>query len=45
MEILSIGQVARRAGVGVETVRFYEREACWRNRLAAPRVIASTPSR
>src|SRR5438874_8589747 len=23
---LSIGQVARRAGVGVETVRFYERE-------------------
>src|SRR5260370_2918615 len=26
MEILSIGQVARRAGVGVETVRFYEHE-------------------
>src|SRR5215472_13012352 len=26
MEILSIGQVARRAGVGVETLRFYERE-------------------
>src|SRR5207237_9845446 len=26
MEILSIGQVARRAGVGVETVRFYERQ-------------------
>ena len=26
MEILSIGQVARKAGVGVETVRFYERE-------------------
>jgi len=26
METLSIGQVARRAGVGVETVRFYERE-------------------
>lgn len=26
MEVLSIGQVARRAGVGVETVRFYERE-------------------
>src|SRR5262249_40196141 len=26
MEILSIGQVARRAGVGVETIRFYERE-------------------
>jgi MerR family transcriptional regulator, copper efflux regulator len=24
--MLSIGQVARRAGVGVETVRFYERE-------------------
>jgi Hg(II)-responsive transcriptional regulator len=26
MEIFSIGEVARRAGVGVETVRFYERE-------------------
>lgn len=26
METLSIGQVARRVGVGVETVRFYERE-------------------
>ncbi len=26
MEMLSIGQIARRAGVGVETVRFYERE-------------------
>ena len=26
MEIFSIGQVARLAGVGVETVRFYERE-------------------
>ncbi len=26
MESLSIGQVARRAGVGVETVRFYERQ-------------------
>lgn len=26
METLSIGQVARLAGVGVETVRFYERE-------------------
>ncbi|QBD82910.1 MerR family transcriptional regulator [Ktedonosporobacter rubrisoli] len=26
MEGFSIGQVARRAGVGVETVRFYERE-------------------
>ena len=26
MEMLSIGQVARRAGVGVETVRFYKRE-------------------
>ena len=26
MDILSIGQVARRAEVGVETVRFYERE-------------------
>ncbi len=25
MESLTIGQVARRAGVGVETVRFYER--------------------
>ena len=26
MDMLSIGQVARRAGVGVETVRFYERQ-------------------
>jgi DNA-binding transcriptional MerR regulator len=26
METLSIGQVANRAEVGVETVRFYERE-------------------
>jgi MerR family copper efflux transcriptional regulator len=26
MDTLSIGEVARRAGVGVETVRFYERE-------------------
>jgi Hg(II)-responsive transcriptional regulator len=26
MTTLSIGQVARRAGVGVETVRFYERQ-------------------
>lgn len=26
MDMLSIGQVAKRAGVGVETVRFYERE-------------------
>jgi MerR family mercuric resistance operon transcriptional regulator len=26
MKPLSIGQVARRAGVGVETVRFYERQ-------------------
>lgn len=26
METLTIGQVARQAGVGVETVRFYERE-------------------
>jgi Hg(II)-responsive transcriptional regulator len=26
MNILSIGQVARKAGVGVETVRYYERE-------------------
>jgi len=26
MKTLSIGQVARRTGVGVETVRFYERE-------------------
>ena len=25
MEALTIGQVARRAGVGIETVRFYER--------------------
>jgi MerR family copper efflux transcriptional regulator len=26
MKTLSIGQVARQAGVGVETIRFYERE-------------------
>ena len=26
MKPLTIGQVARRSGVGVETVRFYERE-------------------
>lgn len=26
MEPLTIGQVAKRAGVGVETIRFYERE-------------------
>ena len=26
MDFLSIGQLAQRAGVGVETVRFYERE-------------------
>ena len=26
METLTIGQVAKRAGVGVETIRFYERE-------------------
>ena len=26
MKTLTIGQVARRAGVGVETVRFYERQ-------------------
>ena len=26
MQLLTIGQLARRAGVGVETVRFYERE-------------------
>lgn len=26
METLTIGQVAKRAGVGLETVRFYERE-------------------
>lgn len=26
MEFLTIGQVARQAGVGVETVRFYERD-------------------
>jgi len=26
MEILTIGQLAKEAGVGVETIRFYERE-------------------
>lgn len=27
MELLSIGQVAKKAGVGVETIRFYERQS------------------
>ncbi len=31
MQALSIGQVARRAGVGVETVRFYERQGLLEN--------------
>ena len=35
MDTLSIGQVARRAGVGVETVRFYERK------VLAPEYIPS----
>ena len=42
MGILSIGQVARRAGVGVETVRFYEREGFWRNHRAGHLVTGST---
>lgn len=33
MQSITIGQVAKRAGVGVETVRFYERQGL----LAAPR--------
>jgi MerR family copper efflux transcriptional regulator len=33
METLTIGEVARRAGVGVETLRFYEREGL----IAEPR--------
>ena len=33
METLTIGEVARRAGVGVETIRFYEREGL----IAEPR--------
>jgi len=33
MQTLTIGKVARRAGVGVETVRFYEREGL----ITAPR--------
>ncbi len=32
MKVLSIGKVANRAGVGIETVRFYEREGL----IAAP---------
>lgn len=36
-EILTIGQLARRAGVGVETIRFYEREGL----VAAPARRAS----
>jgi hypothetical protein len=39
METLSIGQVARRAGVGVETVRFYEREGLLED---APRLWLSS---
>ncbi len=37
MQTLTIGQVARQAGIGVETVRFYEREGL----LAAPARRAS----
>jgi MerR family mercuric resistance operon transcriptional regulator len=37
MEALTIGQVARQAGVGVETIRFYEREGL----LEEPRRRAS----
>ena len=36
METLTIGQVARRAGVGVETVRFYEREGLLEEPLRRP---------
>jgi MerR family copper efflux transcriptional regulator len=35
--MLTIGQVAKRAGVGVETIRFYEREGL----LAVPARLAS----
>ena len=27
METLTIGKIAKRAGIGVETIRFYERQA------------------
>lgn len=37
-EVLTIGQLAKRAGVGVETVRFYEREGL----IAEPRRQASS---
>ncbi len=36
MDTLSIGQVARRAGVGIETVRFYEREGLLEEPLRRP---------
>src|SRR5258708_34301090 len=36
MDSLSIGQVARRAGVGIETVRFYEREGLLEEPLRRP---------
>lgn len=32
MKKLTIGQVANRSGVGIETVRFYEREGLRRRR-------------
>ena len=37
-ETLKIGDVARRAGVSVDTVRFYEAAACCRPRLVARRI-------
>jgi MerR family mercuric resistance operon transcriptional regulator len=35
MAALTIGQVAKKAGVGVETIRFYEREGLLKARRAA----------
>jgi len=46
MDILSIGQMARRAGVGVETVRFYEPRSLLEEPAAAALLaIVSTLSR
>lgn len=36
MSLLTIGQVARHAGVGIETIRFYEREGLLEEPLRRP---------
>lgn len=40
---MTIGQVAHQAGVGVETVRFYEREGLIDKPPAGAPAIGSTP--